>query len=76
LADIVNRVAKITGTPKLDLRRAWNAEVERALSRNDGEFDTRCFILAAKRFLERTGATLPSVSAMNRLDHENTRSAT
>jgi hypothetical protein len=58
LITIVKRVAQLTGEKPLDLRLVWEQEVERALRRNNGVFNSRSYMFAARAFLERAGVQL------------------
>ena len=58
MVTIVQRVAQMKGLRRFSLLPAWEREVQRALKRNDGEYDSRSFIFAAHAFLENEEVTI------------------
>lgn len=60
MVDVIRHASELTGIKPLDLQPIWDLEVKRAVALNNGEFDSRSFIIATKSFLERLDITLPT----------------
>ena len=54
MVTIVNNVAQFTGTNRNSLQEIWKQVAEMAVKSNGDRKDSRAFVIAARRFIERT----------------------